>query len=185
MLVCVGHMSRDCEKRLTCQVCSQAVLHIKRQTTGLEQVKEPSDSLSTSFKTCGHTGAGKDQCVLSILPVKVKAAKGSHVIKTYAVLDPGSSGTFCSKHAEAEYHRKENKLPSPHNGADYSESSIYSLVGLEVSDMDSNEFYALPEVITQKKMPVTAADMVTPEDLANWPYLSRVHIPSIKANVDL
>lgn len=32
----VGHMSRDCERCLTCQVCGQihpAVLHIKRQST--------------------------------------------------------------------------------------------------------------------------------------------------------
>lgn len=86
--LCVGHMSRDCEKRLTCQVCGQAhptVVHIKRQTTSMEQEREHPDSQSTSFKTCGHTGAGKEQCVLSILPVKVKASKGGHIVKTYAI----------------------------------------------------------------------------------------------------
>lgn len=187
--LCVGHMSRDCEKRLTCQVCSQAhptVLHIKRQILGLEQVKEPSDRLSTSFKTCGHTGAGKDQCALSILPVKVKAARGNHIIKTYAFLDPGSSGTFCSEHLMQRLNvsgKRTNFLLRTMGQT--AVSSAYSLVGLEVSDLDSNDFYALPEVITQKKMPVTVEDMVTPEDLAKWPYLSKLNIPSIKANVDL
>jgi len=61
----------------------------------------------------------------------------------------------------------------------------FSLTGLEVSDLDSNCFYRLPEVLTQMKMPVTLDNMVRPEDLASWPYLSKVHIPSLKANVDL
>ena len=43
----------------------------------------------------------------------------------------------------------------------------------------------LPEVFTQKKMPVTTDNMVTPEDLTKWPYLAKVNIPSIKASVDL
>lgn len=34
-------------------------------------------------------------------------------------------------------------------------------------------------------MPVTVDDMVTLKNLANWPYLSKVHIPSITANVGL
>lgn len=61
----------------------------------------------------------------------------------------------------------------------------FLLTDLEVSELDSNGFYMLPEVLTQKKMPVTLDNMVTPEDLASWPYLSKVRIPSIKANVDL
>lgn len=64
-------------------------------------------------------------------------------------------------------------------------SKAYSLFRLEVSRLDSDNFHDLLEVITQKKMPVTAEDMVTPEDLAKWTYLSKVHIPSLKANVDL
>ena len=34
-------------------------------------------------------------------------------------------------------------------------------------------------------MPVTTDNMVTPEDLTKWPYLAKVNIPSLKANVDL
>ena len=51
--------------------------------------------------------------------------------------------------------------------------------------MNSNHFYKLPDVITQKKMPVTVNNMVTTEDLAKWPYLANVHIPTIEANVDM
>lgn len=40
-----GHMSRNCDRRLTCKVCGQThptVLHIKRQSTTTELLKEPS-----------------------------------------------------------------------------------------------------------------------------------------------
>ena len=176
-------MSRDCERRMTCKVCGQThptVLHIKRQTTAWQQ--EPSDHPS-SLKTCGHTGAGEDRCVLSILPVKVKSAKGNHIIETYAFLDPGSSATFCSQHLMQRLNvtgRRTSFLLR--TMGQETVVPTYSLTGLDVSDLGGDDFYILPEVFTQKKMPVTTDSMVTYEDLAKWPYLSKVHIPSIKAN---
>lgn len=35
-----------------------------------------------------HKGAGTADCKLAIIPVKVKASKGSRVFKTYAFLNP-------------------------------------------------------------------------------------------------
>ncbi|XP_016522029.1 uncharacterized protein LOC107834739 [Poecilia formosa] len=64
-------------------------------------------------------------------------------------------------------------------------SSAFSLCNLEVAGLESNTFYPLPEIITQRQMPVTKDDMITSEDLIKWPYLSRVHMPSINAEVDL
>lgn len=125
--LCTGHMSRDCERCLTCQVCCQThpnVLHIKQQTTAPEVERKPSGKQPASLKTCGHTGAGEDRCMLSILPVKVKAAKGNHVIKTYAFLDPGSSGILLrTSDAETERQRKMYQLPAAHNATNQSESS--------------------------------------------------------------
>lgn len=51
--------------------------------------------------------------------------------------------------------------------------------------LERNYFYPQPEVFTQKQMPVTTDDIVTAADVEMWPYLSRIHIPSINANVDL
>ncbi|KAK0152604.1 hypothetical protein N1851_005873 [Merluccius polli] len=183
--LCVGHMSRDCGKRSTCKVCGQShptVLHIKRQTPQ----EEPSKDVPMPLKTCGHTGAGMDRCVLSILPVQVKHAKGNHIIKTYAFLDPGSSGTFCSENLMRRLNvtgRRTNFLLR--TMTQKTVRPAFSLTGLEVAGLDSFDFHNLPEVITQKEMPVTEDDMTIPGDLAKWPQLSKVHIPSIKADVDL
>lgn len=43
--------------------------------------------------------------------------------------------------------------------------------GLEVSSLDCNNFYPLPEVLTQQKMPGSTDNLITSEDLAKFPYL--------------
>lgn len=181
-----GHMSRDCEGRLACKICGQShptVLHIKRQVIQEQLTASPGQQQS-SPQTCGHTG--KDQSVLSILPVKVKSAKGSQVITTYAFLDPGSSATFCSEHLMRKLNitGKATSFMLHTMGQERIVSS-FSLSGLEVSNLDGNDYYTLPEVFTQKEMPVTVDNMIRSEDLAKWPHLSSVRIPSVKADVDL
>ena len=90
--LCAGHRSQDCDKRLTCRVCSQthpSGLHIDkkdRANTNTKYSKEPVCNITASHKTCGHTGAGDDRCILSILPVQVKSIKGDRIINTYAFL---------------------------------------------------------------------------------------------------
>ena len=52
---------------------------------------------------CGSTnangvdGAGGDDKVMSVVPVKVKGRGSQNAVTTYALLDSGSTGTFCSE----------------------------------------------------------------------------------------
>lgn len=182
----VGHMSNTCERRFKCKVCNKAhptALHITKPSPP-EPLSPPNQPVSS--KTCGHTGAGEDRCVLSIIPVKVKSVKGSDIVTIYAFLDPGSSGTFCTEHLVQKLKvtgRKTNFLLSTMGQRKI--VPAYSLTGLQVSNVDGSDFHLLPEVLTQLKMPVTVDNMMTPEELANWPHLSKVKIHPIKANVDL
>ncbi len=59
------------------------------------------------------------------------------------------------------------------------------LSGLEVSAIDGNIFYQLPDTLTQKQMPVSSDSMVSKRDLSKWPYLKKVTVPRIMANVEL
>lgn len=138
------------------------------------------------MKTCGHTGAGRDSGLLSILPVQIKSVKGSHVIQTYAFLDPGSSASFCSEHLMQKLNLvgKRTHFLLQTMGQE-KVVSAHSLTGLEVSGLGSNAFYELPEILTQERMPVTTDNLVKEEDLVRWPYLSKVQITHIMANVDL
>ncbi|XP_034093136.1 uncharacterized protein LOC117560379 [Gymnodraco acuticeps] len=153
--LCIGHINRDCKQRLICE-------------------------------TCGRTVAGNDGCILSIIPVQVKSTKGSEIIQTYAFLDPGSTATFCS---EDLMHRLNitGKITNflLKTMGQKKVVPAYSLFGMEVSGLEENNFYPLPEVLTQKQMPVTKEHIATAADVKRWNHLSKVHIPSINANVDM
>ena len=105
-----------------------------------EQSKN-SESCTTS-SACGLTGAGHSNRVLPILPVKVKSSKGNKVIKTYAFLDPGSTGTFCSEKLINRLNTEGRKAKIHLMGhAKTVESSIVD--GLEILEF-SGEHYPLP-----------------------------------------
>lgn len=191
--LCAGHMSRNCGKRATCGICGQAhpsVLHVDRRDKANAYTERSKDlvrpNTTASKEACGHVGVGSDRCLLSILPVQVKSIQGGRVIQTYAFLDPGSSATFCSEHLMQRLglSGKQTHFLLQTMGQERVVPANL-LFDLEVSSMDSNVFYKLPEVLTQKKMPVSADSIVSEGELAKWSYLAKVQIPSLEANVDL
>ena len=176
-----GHISKDCGKRLQCTICNKqhpSALHIKETTL---------KSLQVSVKADEHTGAGNVQnCTLSIVPVQVKSTRGSTIINTYAFLDPGSSATFCTENLLNKLNIRGKRTNILLRTMNQEQSVItYMANGIEVSALNENNFIALPEVYTQKSMPVDTDSILKTEELARWPYLSEIQIPKIKAEVEL
>ncbi|KAK0142196.1 hypothetical protein N1851_020133 [Merluccius polli] len=165
-LVKAGHVSKDCTGRLSCSICKKShpsVLHIKAEQSS---VKAPISSAQVSLGDGEHSGAGdkhnSNECMLSIVPVKVKHSKGSKVIHTYAFLDSGSSATFCTKNLIDKLNitgRKTNILLRTMSQEKSVSSDI--ITGLEVSAINQNSFIALPEVYTQRSMPVDTSSIPT------------------------
>ncbi len=187
-----GHVSKECKNRLICRRCNQShpsVLHIEQQVKREKQVEKQNDAIGNALvspKACGHIGAGDQKCILSNVPVKVKAAKGSKVLEVYAFLDPGSSATFCTQRLMSQLNikgRKTNILLRTMAQERSVPTSIIS--GLEVSALNDNKFLPLPDVFTQKEMPVTTDNIPRPEELSQWPYLKNVQLPYIRAEVEL
>ncbi len=101
-----GHMSKDCKRRMSCPDCSlkhPGVLHIIKQEDKQDGKSEDHDfAVSNAFlslgqETCGYTGAGEGERILSVISVKVKSKKSEKSVETYAFLDPGSTTTFCTE----------------------------------------------------------------------------------------
>ena len=114
-----GHFANRCMRQATCSVpgCGRkhsTFLHQPRfkpdqvirspATTEVADQPELSDSSSyniTSKETeqvCSFTGAGRgssNRTALPIVPVKVYPTSGGRCIETYALLDSGSTNTFC------------------------------------------------------------------------------------------
>lgn len=166
--LCSGHMSKDCDRRITCKECGKnhpTVLHISekpRTSTERGHSKATGHGKPPSSETCGHTGAGEEDSILSILPIQVKSIKGDKIIQTYAFLDPGSTATFCSEDLMQRLNingRRTNFLLRTMGQEKI--VSTHALNGLEVASLDSNHFYSLPEVLTQRQMPVTPNNIVS------------------------
>ncbi|KAL7883055.1 hypothetical protein SRHO_G00007130 [Serrasalmus rhombeus] len=146
--------------------------------------RNPSTQTQASYAV--SSGAGKDECVLSIVPVQVKAKSGSHIINTDAFLDPGSSASFCTE----TLMRKLNLAGAKTNillrtlGQERTVST-FSFKGLQISGLTQETFLDLPEVFTEKTMPVSRNNILIQEDLEEWAYLKDINIPSLEADVEL
>lgn len=160
-VVCIGHMSKDCRRRLSCKVCKSrhpSMLHIHPKDKGAEKSQAITDidiavnSALVTVQTSGLTGAGEQDCKLSIVPVKVKSKKGHTIVETYAILDQGSSASFCTTSLM-------NRLDIPGRGTKILLRTIgqEKVVGscivsdLEVAGLDSGLYCELLNVFTQKK----------------------------------
>ena len=189
-----GHMSNTCHKRLSCKDCKlkhPTVLHIGRRKRTEPETPETSQSetssqASASPKACGRIGAGEEECVLSIVPVKVKSSKGNQIIQTYAFLDPGSSASFCTNSLmhQLNIRGKRTNILLRTMGQEKTVSS-HIVAGLEVSELHGNTFTALPEFYTQKTMPVTKHNIPNQSDVSKWPYLKNIKLPTIDADIGL
>ena len=186
-----GHTNNRCFKRLTCKECKlnhPTVLHIKKKkgTETTEMSENETTQASASPKACGHIGAGEEECVLSIVPVKVKSSKGNQIIQTYAFLDPGSSASFCTNSLmhQLNIRGKRTNILLRTMGQEKTVSS-HIVTGLEVSELHGNTFTALPEFYTQKAMPVTKHNIPNQSDISKWPYLQNIKLPTIDADIGL
>ncbi len=191
-----GHLSKDCTRRITCQLCSKkhpCMLHIAAQDKAHGKVMVKVDETETvntlpasvSHETSACTGAG-DNCVLAIVPVKIKSKKSDKTIEVYAFMDPGSSATFCTESLARRLNvqgRKVDMMLSTMNSKKRVES--YVLTDLEVSGLEENNFVELAKVFTQKSIPVSMENIPQQHDIDKWPYLSEVKLPQIDAGVEI
>lgn len=199
-----GHLSRTCKRRMVCKQCSQRhpdLLHIERET--YKNASAPTHDVCTlkeevsgaqkpvMQEIVGYTGAGETECILSIVPVKVRSRKSGRYIETYAFMDPGSTATFCTE----EFRKKLNVKGKPTQillstmGQDEPGGqkliTSYMLSDLEVCDLEDTEYIRLSKVFTHSNIPVQKENIPSQEQLQKWPYLSEVILPHIDADVGL
>ena len=176
-----------------CNKKHPSALHIQEKDKGTS-LKDTQVALSSPqsvspgpSQTCGAIGAGdEDDAVFSIVAVQVKCQMSDEVVQTYAFLDPGSSGTFCT----VSLARRLGLRCKPANILlrTMGQRKIVSttvLSGVEVSGMDVDDFIELPNVMTQETMPVSRLNIPQQEDIAKWSHLRNIELHHLDAEVDL
>ncbi|KAL7841314.1 hypothetical protein SRHO_G00250050 [Serrasalmus rhombeus] len=192
-----GHMSNTCTEKAQCQECARphpTLLHItfkesKDETKKDEESKDEqavTNALVQATEVCTVTGAGKEDCFLSIVPVKVKAQKGTKIVTTYAFLDPGSSATFATESLINELNLNGRRTSiSLRTMGNESVVNTRIVTGLEISNLEGDQFIELSEVFSQKAIPVTKDNIPRQEDVSRWPHLKEVKLPAVEAEVGL
>ena len=196
-----GHRARNCQKGTVCTVPGCGLKHTKflhllqpKSTTVSNAGSRPpslsADAVpfvSTSAApqtsgnvTCTTTGAGVGKVVLPIVPVKVKAEGSSKFITTYALLDTGSTQTFCSKALT-----KALGILGTLNSVNITTLDNYNtptdtfLVNLEVTDINNENLVVMRNVLTRPRICVDIDHLVTREEMAAWPHLQDITIPDV------
>lgn len=132
------------------------------------------------------TGAGKQDCTLSILPVQVKSKRGQETLVMYAFLDPGSTASFCTERLMDRFNLTGKNLGILLRTMGQEKVvDSYKLSDFEVSRLDSDSFCDLPEIFTQRSLPVHRGNIPRSKDLQRWPHLRHIQIPEVDAEVDL
>lgn len=185
----VGHLSKGCRSRLTCDECGlkhPTILHLDNRDGQGKVHETPVSSALVSHQAGACTGAGDEDCTLSIVPVQVKSKRGDKVLQTYAFLDSGSTATFITSGLMKRLKLKGTKtnILLRTMGQEKLVQS-YRNDGLEISDLGSNRFLELPEVFSQETIPVSKDNIPRQQDLEKWEYLKNIRIPELDAEVEL
>lgn len=196
-----GHMSGSCQEKASCQVCAQphpTVLHMKTKPSATsKRVASEVESLEREDQTesivngfvemeAPAHAAEKTEHILAIVPVQVKPKRGQKVTHTYAFLDPGSTACFCTEELmhELNLSGRKTKILLKTMGEEKVVSS-HIVSGLEISSLDSNDFFELPEMYSHSDIPASADNAPSQDYVNRWTYLQQVSIPRIEAKIGL
>ncbi|KAK2903738.1 hypothetical protein Q8A73_010395 [Channa argus] len=187
-----GHMSRHCQEVVNCQLCSgthNTLLHVKpkeRQSVDRDNLAVFNGLVNSKRKQNFDDMPKNTECILAIIPVRVKAKKGNKVITLYAFLDPGSTATFCTDELLDELNLRGKKVSLIVTTMTESKVVTSTMVTeLEVGHLNSNTFIELKEVFSQKAIPVSRNNIPRQEDIDKWPHLKGVQVPLIDAAIGL
>lgn len=170
---------------MTYEVCAlkhPTILHFAKQEKSIAEENTVGDKtnettvssalVSMEHETCGYTGAGDAECILAIVPVRIKSRRSCKEVETYAFIDPGSSATFCSEALMNQLNmrgRKTEILLRTMGQVKVMQS--YVLSGLEVCGLEEKDVVELPNVFTQNSIPVRRENIPLQKDIESWSYL--------------
>lgn len=181
------------KKHDTCENCRlnhPTVLHatVKMDKSVSTDTHELNSTVHSSFTTVkplkDQTGAG-ESVKFSVLLVNVKSLKSNKVIQTYALLDNGSSSSFCTESLMQKLDLKGKKTKISLQTMSAKETlSTYLIHDVSVSNVNDAVFFEIPVVYTKKTIPISK-DNVSKEDIDQRSYLNHVDIPEVESNVEL
>nr|XP_054770423.1 uncharacterized protein LOC129278240 [Lytechinus pictus] len=186
-----GHISSRCNINRTCSVkgCNQRhtkFLHTGRgissrrpTLSGINDSSTQTDSDVSSHASCDAMGAGVCRVALPIVPVTVSIPDGREPIETFALLDPGSTNSFCLQELADKIKTKGKRkivkvstLEAPNRIMECESVKLR----VEGSAGASNKKIDV-EFLTRPSLNISAGNMAVEEDISRYPHLTGIDLP--------
>ena len=155
----------------------------RNQKLGTEGINQPLTHAVAGNSThyagsLSETGAGLQRKSLSIVPIKVRGKGEINEVITYALLDNGSTASFCSEDLLSKLGVEAKKchisLPTISNVVENWDSAT---VGLEINNLNNTTSVDVPNVFGVKKLSTSKDEIANQEDIGSWDFLSDITLP--------
>ena len=199
-----GHGSRQCRSPRRCPIkdCGRKhspLLHSSNQNASSSSGSQSSElsqaseqpkgnlNLTATFidTSCHFTGAGNEKTIaLPIVAVKVYSPDNRRSIKSFALIDSGSTSCFVNKHLMTEL-GIEGELETVNlTTLEKCDSTFVATVAsnLQISDINGTNVVRLPAVYARDNLTINPENMVSYEDIAHWPHLAGVDLPLVNSS---
>jgi hypothetical protein len=133
-----------------------------------------------------YTGTGFSRVVLPVLPIIVQSPNGERVL-THALLDTGSTNTFCSKHFadKLKLHGRLERVTLATLGNPET-TLLTEMCSFSVSDLESKHTIHIDRVYSSRSLPLKLEGMPKIQDIKCWPHLKNLVLPEINTGeIDL
>ena len=197
-----NHFSAGCKRRNECRVpdCPLKRKHLtslhesimafekkRHETTSGATTDQQQSKRTNKNQFVGsnmHTGAGCSKG-LTIVPVKIKGNGQSKVVCTYAMLDTGSTASFCTEDILKKLGISGKRCKMSLATVNNEEHHECIMVNLDVMDLDENVMIEVPNVFSVKKLNISFESITKQDDIENWSYLHGVTVPKALKDQDV
>ena len=124
---------------------------------------------------------------LPIVPVKVKVRGKDVIVTTYAMLDSGSTSSWCSESLAKRLGVVGSRVLVSLSTIETDSTPLSCRrVNLEIMDIAEVNIVELPDVLTKDKLNVSSDCVSSQDDVDPWPHLSDIKVPKvIRSEVEL
>lgn len=191
------HRASQCKAGVLCGVegCTaehskllhQSLLRSVRENTEQQQAILDAGTIGHQVEShihaCSSPKQGEIKLALPIVPVKVRAKGQTAYHYTYALLDPGSTKTFCLEPLIGKLDVKGERANLSLTTVSGNEGTDVRLVALDVvaakSGAEKLGIIHLPKVYALPNLPTLENCIASANDIHKWPHLKDLRLPKV------
>ena len=186
-----GHRAKDCRSGQSCSKCKKKHHDMFHEDRGINKVAgqqaQAANNTINSYAVASYSDRGQGQSttvrlhpVLPIVPVIVKSCDGRYKLQTHAMLDSGSTSTFCTQELADMLHLQGTDTTIRMSTVDQILAPTkVKLVTFRMSDLEESNDVIVKDVFAKPNMNIIV-ETISSNDLAQWPHLNGVPICDMK-----